>query len=616
MAVNVNDGHDALNSGRLDQAQAIFLQLYDQDPGEASLGLGWVAIARQDYSRAENLGRAAVDNNRPEGLVILAEAIGAQGRRGEAEQVAQAALDLLPDHAYLRAVLAEQHIRQAEWEAGAQRLMEAVALDRAGETHAFLRRLFTDLTRAHAVGKIPTDVARGFIEGLQYNVSGEDYVAHLLNATKQAVEARVVLDAAQSSQPPRRATAVARAQRAATEPPGPPPPSAPAGASRPVASVHVPALVAVMQRDRKLNEELQALVAPIGLPVWPSKIGQKLDVLPPIRPQTLGYDPERMKQNTLALTSGEVATEILLERAQQALMRAAQYGSATVPGLDEIGLTQLEIAMWDGALERMRSIPEIYRQDKRIDAKLLALGAFLGDCVVRNGDATWSFANQPEKSTVTIAGQTASPFKYAAEWILADDKDDVYLEEVLATARALEGYSYQPPPRIDPTEGIQGEALALKLAEQWFTFRGHAPGVALADIAGGIRPLKSLKAVVFFALRSDLAPPAARGVGDAALSAGEVPIAYVRRTGEFLCLGSRKHYARAMGAHLGVLTDQTAPHALEIFKSLHRPGAKIAQTPTVRKRADAAVLPFVVDGTNYELWWNPQDPVAWRLNVE
>ncbi len=586
----------ALDAGRLDDAHDLFLAAYDEDPGVASIGLCRVALARRDYVRAENLARAATENGRREAFALLAQAIGGQARRAEAAQIARVAIEEGPQPpGYARMVLAEQLIRMGDWEEGALQGHRALEEARVGEVDDLVDDLVTDLTKAHAAGRLDTVEVSDFLYELFAAARPGGHVERALERAITAISSGTDYEREPSSSaPPRHA---------------PPPVSSSSGND---SIPNVPALVAVMRRDRQLNAALQDLVHHPGIPAWPTEIQASLDPIPPLRPERLGFSDEKMRQNTLALTTGDVATEILVERAQQQMLRALKDRGLRPPSLDAEGLTKLEVALWDGAFAEMEPIAQIYKGKREFDPRVLGLGAFIGDCITRDPEATWTFDVDPARSHVTIVGKPDyRPFDVATRWVEASDKDDVWLEEGMLTYR-----SSGPSLRIDPTRGLQGSALSMKLAEQWLLFRGQATTETQTMLAQRFRPLNVLEEVVFFAIDAKLLPRHAKGPDETALNRGEGAVAYVRATGEFLLLGSRKHFARAAGLFLKELDAQSAALAADLFKSFHRPGWKLAPNgPRFGTQNGAQVVMFQTTGGLARLTHRPAAAIPWTLQI-
>jgi hypothetical protein len=532
-----------------------------------------------------------------------------------------------PNWGLLRAILGEQRIRQGDWDRGTQDLIDAVKLDERGEVPYFLHRVLRELTQAIAANRVSAEVALKLINRLDYQTPKNDpQLVPLFAGMRRALNSHSVLDVP----PPRRA----RTEQSSPRPPAPgrpaprrtsrvaSPPSRVDHSSPPPPRTKTPPLVKVMRRDRELNRALQDLVDPIGLPKWPSDDQVALDTIPRIRPSLLSYDREELERGTLCLTDGDVRTEILMERALESLMQGIASGSARPPQFDENGLVQLEVAAWDGVLEQMRPIPPIYLGKRTsLDQRLLALAAFVGECVVRRGNATWTFEVDPTKSTIETFRQRLQPYEVAAEWLAASDKDDVHLERLVGEARVLGEIVRHKSPRMDPTLEIKGRALAMKLAELWLAFRRHPPETAQNVVADAIRPLNILPGIVFFALDADFAPPMAGGADGEGSYKGEVAVAYVRSTGAFLCLGSRKHFARAVGGYIGTIREDSIQKILDMFRNFHRPTHKIVRAgndgPKIERRQGATILRFTTltasGSINWALVHQPKAAVRWRL---
>ena len=379
-----------------------------------------------------------------------------------------------------------------------------------------------------------------------------------------------------------------------------------------------PDLIATLRQDRNLNETLQEGLDTLGLPEWPSEHQVKLDTIPVMAPKNLEINQEEFRREYLNVTSGSVASEIIIERALQQLLLAIARTSAPAPRFDASGLTKLEVALWDGALNTVRPIPQVYLGDetRQVDEAVLAIGAFLGACVARPGVATWTFARDPKASTIELAQGNLEPFEIASRWVAADDKDDVHLEEFLHEVKAVVGLSANVEIHHDLTAGLEGVALAMRLAHLWLKFRMHPPETAQNQVAAAIRPLNVLDDITIFALGSEFAPR----IGAASRRA-EVAMAYLPRTGEFLVLSSRKHFARCVGVFCDELTTRNTASILDLFSTFHAPGAHVItepeQRPKLERRGSANILQFAATIDNetksYALVHNPGTAVAWQL---
>lgn len=619
----------AFATNDLDQARRLALANYERVPAAAAELLGHIALAADDIDSAVYYGQAAVENHNPMGYTILADAVGRRGQRAQAERIAEAALANNPRSGLLRAVLGEQRVRQAKWEAGTADFVEALRLEERALVRRHLWRVLRALIDGYNADKIPRQRASDFIAALIPYASSDHHLTAQLDAARQALHRGSRLPAAEpvaapssppvASQPPRPRPTAPRQQRISTHNPAPlpslqePPPTPMVPGGR-IDRGSLNALNMLMKRDRELNEELQAGVQSLGLPTWPSNRAEKLDTIEGMRPQLLAIDQAEFQREHLNVTNGSVATEILVERTLQALLTPDTYGR-NIPAFDTRGLTQLETALWSGALDRMTPVSAVYvSETKQCSQEVLALGAFLGACVIAPAVATWSFARTPTDSTIETATGVLRPFDYAEAWVTAQDKDDVSLQEFLAEAQRLTGE--EPPVLVlaDMTENLKGAALSMRLAELWANFWNAPPDVAQQSIAETIRPLLHTEKLVIFAIAREFAPQRfANG------PSSEIALAYVRHTGEFLTLESRKHFARLIGEHFGRLTPQHAANIAELLTVVHAPGGKLVSTPKLDGSRTDALLRFdiEVNGTQhqYSLQHSPSSDVPWRLMV-
>lgn len=609
----------ALQSGDRERARSILVQAFDRVPGDASAMLAQMALDDGDPQRAEALARTAIENYTTRAAITLADAVGRQGRRAEAERIALDAMSTHADSGLLRAVLGEQRIRQAKWDLGSQDYVDALSFEDREAVFANLWRVMRDLTIGHRADKVPYERATGFIDRLEGSVRLDDQLRFLFRKAREAVSEHTVLPPTPPRIPKSAPPAPAPQQRLR-----PSLTDGGAGSSTGLLSHagpaplrgHSPDLVAVMRRDRDLNEGLQSGLELLGLPQWPSDNTDTLDTIPEMVPKNLSIDREEFQREHLNVTSGSVASEIIIQRSLESLLQEISRSTASAPRFDDVGLTQLEFALWDGALDRMRPIPQVYLAERTVDARTLAIGAFLGACVINPGDATWTFDREPSNSTIETVQQDLAPFDFARKWIAAEDKDDVHLEEFLDDARLVPDLQSKFLPRHDPTHGLTGEALSMKLAEQWMQFRMHPLDTAQNDVAAAIRPLNVMDDIIFFALAVRFAPFVGAGQ-----SRGEVAVAYVRDSGEFLLMTSRKHFARAVGVLCKRLNRHVVATIADLFASFHNPRAKVfndpERQPRLERRGNATLVRFVAqvgdELKTYGLVHSPDTAVEWRL---
>ena len=609
--------YHALRGGDPERAKQALAGLASEAPGAAYDLIARISLAEGHLERAQDAARYAVENFSVEGRTTLADVVGRRGRRAEAEEMASSAINANPDSGRLRVVLGEQRIRQGKWDLGTQDIIDALSLDERPAVRVHLHRLLHELSRGCQAQKVSPDQAITFIDRVTDAAPRNDgeLIDILLTARRQIQSGNVLpplsssrvlasLVPGDAAEPPRKRTKTV-------------PPPVPASA-REAARIkrQQPKLVAIMQRDRAMNEQLQQGLDGLGDPIWPSDRGDALDTIPTMAPSPLAIDREEFQREHLNVTSGSVATEIVIERALQSLLNAISDTTANAPSFDEFGLGQLEIALWDGAFAHMAPIPDVYVGEHRdLELRVLGLGAFMGACVIMPGSATWSFEKVPERSTIETAGPELEPFRTARAWF-EDDGEDVFLEGFLRLAERVTQVPSRFVPRQDPTHGLSGHALSMKLAELWMNYRGHPLDTPQNEVAASIRPLNEVADVLFFGLGTQYAPVLQRQS-----ARSEMAMAYLRATGEFLVLADRKHFARAIGLVAKRLTETNARTALSLFTSFHRPGWNVlAHELELAGRGRRSTLEFVAagDGENraFVLVHEPRNDVPWKMYEE
>jgi hypothetical protein len=343
-------------------------------------------------------------------------------------------------------------------------------------------------------------------------------------------------------------------------------------------------LAGVIQSDRQQNETLQDTIGRLRPPEWPtSEAYGTIDPLP-----SMGYENQSIFEGRpgidstdFEITSGDVRTEILLERCLQMLVKAAQKERAVTLNYQPEAIQRLEVNCWDGLLERMEAVSDIYSELLGdTDPKLLAVGMFVGTSLAKPYGGTWSFGETPEDTTLEIGQTTLEPFRVVKQWMQADDPDAVSFAPLRRRARLASQMSTWLSHRrryIDPTLELADQSLAVKLGELWAQYLFRLGEVSISKMGAAVEPDESGDHTVLFWLDPEFAPSMASGwrADEAARSDGKVPLGYVRRTGEFLMLASRKHLARLFDEAFDELTQENAARIVDWTNRFHRAKADI-----------------------------------------
>jgi hypothetical protein len=523
---------------------------------------------------------------------------------------------------YARALLGEQRIRQGRWSEGTDDYIDALSSDPEGRAFRQFQIVVADMVDAMNQGRIPNEQAQKFINQVDYSVpkSGPDQQEFFGRVRRALHSGRSVqLDGGRSRDQHKYGAGSASSggsrssgmpQHSSSGPPpgssGPPPErggrrqrgggqSARGGQRRSSSSnqsrqsdrssgaVNLDAnqkdLVAVIKNDRSKNRRLLDDLPDMPPPTWPSKAGyDSIDDVPKISMGTgaIFGASSGIDTRDFSVTSGDLLTEIFLERCLRNLLVATQENKATTIQLRPESIVQMEVNCRDGLLSKMRPLSPIYNERSGFeDFRRLGVGMFIGECLVRTFDGKWTFELSPESSYLEVGTVLLEPFDLVRRWMNADDKDNVYLEQI---ARKAERASHESTSMtivqdyIDPTRELKDKALASKLAEVWANYLFSITDASFSKVADTLEPLEVDDNVIIFALSPQWAPEYATGPKGAALTADErVVIAYRRDTGEFFPMSSRKSVARLLEVTTDELNGQTARDVLDVISRFHRP---------------------------------------------
>lgn len=632
MIESLNGAWAALERGNLNQAEKIFEQHLDDGPhgGEVYRGLMRVAADRGNLQQAEKLGERALQiDDSAINMTSLADILGRQGKRVEAENLLERAVDIDASDSYTLALLGEQRIRQGRWDEGTQNYIDALSSDSEGHAFKQFRVVVADMVDAVNQGRIPKDRAEKFVNQVDYSVpkSGPGMQSFFGQVRRAILSGRSMnLDGSRSRDQHRHgarggsssaAPSARGGQQGAASTPPARPPTRGSQASRPSRNEPTPQpdrsqtrgtersgggrrnsgvgvnidpnqkdLVAVIQNDRLKNRELLSDLPDMPPPDWPSQAGyDSIDDVPAISMQTGAIFGKSAGIDTrdFSVTSGDILTEIFLERCLRNLLVATQENKATTIQLRPESFLQMELNCRDGLLQKMRPLSPIYDDRKGFENfRRLAVGMFVGECLVRAFDGTWSFEVTPADSYLEVGAVILEPFELVERWMSAEDKDSVFLDEIVRRAQRASHESTSMTVRqdyIDPTKELSDKALVSKLAVVWSNYLFSITDASFAEIAQTLELLEVDDEVIIFALAPTWAPEYAMGPKRSGTGKnGKVALAYLRDTGQFLPLASRKSVARLLETTLEELDYDTASDVLDIVARYHRPAWSFVRT--------------------------------------
>jgi hypothetical protein len=348
-----------------------------------------------------------------------------------------------------------------------------------------------------------------------------------------------------------------------------------------------------IREDRRMNEHLQDRLDIDAVPSWPSEYDVQLDTIESMRREETLTDIYGAMTDApdFQLTDGGLESEIFLERCRQSLLSAASsFESHAIPLAPE-SISRIELNCYDGLLERLPPLDEISVEAFGVEQyELRALGSFLGACVANSYGGVWHYdENQPERSTILVGYARLEPFDIARRWLEADDKDTVSLESLHYEAlQALPPASFYVATYqfVDPTRGLSRDGMPPKLAELWSRYRFELSKIPHSTLATAIDILHVTEPVVFFSIEQRYAPELPqtnRGWG--LLSEDSVALAFVRATGEFLHLSSRKAIARCVEELFETISSERVGDILDLIAM-----SFLARESIVRTRDQAEAL--------------------------
>ncbi len=339
-------------------------------------------------------------------------------------------------------------------------------------------------------------------------------------------------------------------------------------------------MTVVMQQERQKNESLQDLIAAVHPPSWPSEVTQPIDDI-----QAIGFSDSNLLRGSNAIetanfriTGGEIGVQIALERCMHNLVTAVQGISTTALPMTPASIARIEFNLLDGFHHHIDDLEELYRRESEIQSpSVLAVGKFIGECIVQSYGGIWDHAVPARETVIQLGDHRLDPIGLAARFMKASDFDDVDLSQLIDEARRAVKTSTAFPTfadYIDPTSGLEGDALQMSLAELWVDYRFELQETQVQDIAQCIRPRQTgFDNIIVFSIDSSFLPtPLLQSLEGAVDGQDRCRMAYLREDGRFLVLPSRKHFRTLLTRVIDPLSPSNASTIARWMDTLFRPG--------------------------------------------
>lgn len=349
-----------------------------------------------------------------------------------------------------------------------------------------------------------------------------------------------------------------------------------------------------LRQERDANETLQQDVPEARPPAWPSEVQEPIDTIKPISSMAGSAVYGRnhtIRTGTFKLTSGDIRVEITLERCMHNMLASIQsIGDVTVH-FNLQALRQLELNLLDDIFASMPELSALYRDETAVDdQRSLALGKFLGDCIAQAFGGVWDYSQPPRSSTMSVGQQQLDPMGVAYKIIEADHFDAIGFEQLIRQAEVGSNTSTAIIARhffVDPTPGLEGEALHMMLAELWVAYRYVLGAILINDVANTLKAHSIHDDFIVFTMDRQFVPEAfVAQAGPGAFSNEErAALAYVRHTGEFLLLGSARHFGRFLEITGFQLSESSLSSLLPWLQRLFRPGWRLVESEEIARRA-------------------------------
>ncbi|AWV89977.1 tetratricopeptide repeat protein [Bradymonas sediminis] len=681
MQRTIADAWDEYERGHDGEAREIFEQLIKdgKDPAAALLGLARIDYREGNLDRAERRVNEGMNVRKtPELRILEAQILGDRGQRSSAESRLKAVIGMQPDNAFARALYGEQIIRQGRWEDGTNQFIAALSNDPSRHGFQHFRKVTTDLVDALIAGRMPEKTAMQFVNRLAYSIAKPDQeMNHFFGEARRAISGRQAIDRKRSTvgaplnaqgrlsrpdpspqarapqpmapqphtsaSPYQSAQSSAQAQPARQTRPQPPPSRQ---QSNPNVDANIQNVRALILEEKRLNEDLlSGIPAPEPLE-WPSEMGYStIDTVPPVllkRDSLLGYSSQ-IDTRDFRVTTGSLASEIFLERCLRNLLVATQENKAVVLDARPDSVWQMEMNCRDGLLDNVKPPSELYNELEGYENfAAYSLAMFLGHSLAVTHNATWTFGKPASESFLELGETVLKPFELVDRWLKSEDKESVNLDLLSRLAKRATQRSTAMSVRrdyIDPTRGVQNDSLPATLATLWTGYLFSLSDAAISHVSDSLKIDQDTDGAITFSLPSKWAPTFAAGPGGAGIRDGDrVSLAYIRRSGEFVALATRKGFAAYMEATSSELDNDTAIRALKVLdtahcpqwrlaadpasaKALSVPGAKALTPPQLRsgggqKRLEVQGLIPQKGPMQFDLIFSPTDLIPWKLELK
>jgi len=337
-------------------------------------------------------------------------------------------------------------------------------------------------------------------------------------------------------------------------------------------------MAAVMESERQRNEELQELTEPVKPPTWPSELKEPIDNIDAIgySASTITTGSNDIETANFRITGGDIGVQITLERCMHNMVAAAQRTKPTTLPTTLESIPRLELNLLDDFLDNMPRLGDMYTDENEVDdPQLLGVGKFIGECIVQSYGGSWNHETPAHKSVIHLGDHVLEPIGLAAEFLASEDFDEIRLRQIIdeadaavETSTALSTFATY----VDPTSGLGDEALTASLAELWVGYRFVMADTSVQDVADSIEILRSTEHLAVATIAPEHLPTLSRS--DAPGATGQqqrAAIAYVRDTGEFLLLRSRKHFTRLLEISPLELNQDHAPEIADWVQRWFRP---------------------------------------------
>ena len=582
-----------------------------------------IATAENSLQRSPNVALQA----------LLADLRGRLGKRSDAERELLMIVRSAPEAGYFHSLLGEQRIRLGKWEEGTNNFITALQ-HRDDQTFEHLKRVIADMVDAVTARRIPPEDALRFINRIDYSASDKSQgmnsffarARRALNGRRRMKRDDLVepwsisgpVEQSRPAQPPpaqHRQPPASPPQRAPAQPPAPSPrqhggrdsPQKVRQAQRrrqrrqerqarrpePLVPVREEPLARtlaatrgsmsrLMQQERRENECLQDLVAEMLPPVWPSELEVPIDTIPPLSASSSSIlrGSDSITTANFRFTSGDIGVQITMERAMHNLIAAASAVKPTPLPLLRESIPRIELNLRDGLLEKMPKLDELYCEESEVnDEATLAVGKFIGECILQTYGGTWDHNIPAHESKLHLGDHRLDPIGLATRFLRSGDFDGVSLRSLIDEAEQAVDTSTSLPmlkAYLDPTSAMEAEALKILLADLWVNYRFSMPETLTPKIAASLILEEVDPAFVIARLPKQFLPEALfTNVEGGIDREGLASIAYLRRTGEFLMLASRKHFCRFLTATGKILDRNTAPAIAAYLDHHFRPGWRL-----------------------------------------